>query len=98
VPGRELTACAEGSGYYANLKPEHRAEQPEMLARQVDAMFPRLPAQRMPATDSSVEDARQWPVWGICIDPVISCSCYKGELGRGCELAAGERLDSRKCP
>ncbi len=42
VPVHELTACAEGSGYYATLEPNHRVEQLSQLADQVDAMFPRL--------------------------------------------------------
>ena len=42
MPAHELTACAEGSGYYATLEPEHRAEQLSLLVQRVDAMFPRL--------------------------------------------------------
>lgn len=42
VPAHELTAFAEGSGYYATLELEHRAEQLSLLVQQADAMFPRL--------------------------------------------------------
>ena len=37
----ELTACTEGSGYYATLKPEHRIAQLSHLAYLVKTMFPR---------------------------------------------------------
>lgn len=42
MPVQELTACAEGSGYYANLHPDHRRQQLQFFADQCEALFPRL--------------------------------------------------------
>ena len=42
VPLHEVTAFAEGSGYYATLEPEHRRAQLNQLANRVEEIYPRL--------------------------------------------------------
>lgn len=42
MPVHELIACAEGSGYYATLEPEHRIKQLSQLAKKINELFPRL--------------------------------------------------------
>ena len=90
VPLHELSACAEGSGYYGKLSATTRRRQLERIAQQADAMYPRL---RLFAYDAQHMYSAPVTVFGNALAIIYVGQCYLSLRERSRVAALTQHFD-----
>ncbi|MEL7343601.1 MAG: helix-turn-helix transcriptional regulator [Pseudomonadota bacterium] len=90
LPLHEVEACAAGTGYYAGLDQETRRKQLAFLAKQCEALFPRL---RLFLFDGRHMHSAPMTVFGNAVAIIYVGKCYLSLLERQRVTALTEHFD-----